>query len=62
MSAPSTDSATLSESQQVALGTYTSVTNQEPAAAISLLQRSEWNVQVRFETAAPREDRKSLVD
>ena len=37
----------LSESQQVALGTYTSVTNQEPSQAIPLLQRSEWNVQVR---------------
>ena len=41
------DIGTLSESQQLALGTYTSVTNQEPAQAISLLQRSEWNVQVR---------------
>ena len=37
----------LNESQQLALGTYTSVTNQEPSAAVPLLQRSEWNVQVR---------------
>ena len=41
------DPAQLSENQQLALGTYTAVTNQEPSAAIPLLQRSEWNVQVR---------------
>ena len=40
------DPGQLSESQQLALGTYTSVTNQEPSAAIPLLRRSEWNVQV----------------
>ena len=36
----------LTETQQAALGTYTAVTNQESVAAIPLLQRSEWNVQV----------------
>ncbi|KAL8942248.1 MAG: hypothetical protein Q9216_001773 [Gyalolechia sp. 2 TL-2023] len=36
----------LSESQQEALGTYTAVTNQEPSAAISLLERSQWNIQI----------------
>ena len=41
------DPSQLNESQQTAFSTYTSVTNQEPAAAIQLLQRSEWNVQVR---------------
>lgn len=41
------DISSLSEGQQVALGTYTSVTNQEASEAIPLLQRSEWNVQVR---------------
>lgn len=41
------DPVQLNESQQIALGTYTSVTNQEPSAAVPLLQRSEWNVQVR---------------
>ena len=41
------DPEQLSESQQSALATYTSVTNQEPLAAVPLLQRSEWNVQVR---------------
>lgn len=41
------DPVQLNESQQLALGTYTSVTNQEPSAAVPLLQRSEWNVQVR---------------
>ena len=46
MSGQDFDPAQLSESQQLALVTYTSVTNQEPCAAIPLLQRSEWNVQV----------------
>lgn len=46
MSAQDFDPGQLSESQQLALGTYTSVTNQEPSAAIPLLHRSEWNVQV----------------
>ena len=40
------DSSQLSESQQEALGTYTAVTNQEPSAAVALLERSQWNVQV----------------
>lgn len=47
MSNQNFDPAQLNESQQLALGTYTSVTNQEPSAAVPLLQRSEWNVQVR---------------
>ncbi len=47
MTDPSFDPAQLSESQQLALGTYTSMTNQEPLAAIPLLRRSEWNVQVQ---------------
>ncbi len=37
----------LNESQLLALQTYTSVTNQEPSAGIPLLERSQWNVQVR---------------
>ncbi|KAL8755061.1 MAG: hypothetical protein Q9184_004914 [Pyrenodesmia sp. 2 TL-2023] len=40
------DPSQLSISQQEALGTYTAVTNQEPAAAIPLLERSQWNVQI----------------
>lgn len=40
------DPPQLSESQQLALSTLTSVTDQEPSTAISLLKRSEWNVQV----------------
>ena len=48
MSGSEFDIATLTESQQLALGTYTSVTNQDPNAAIALLRRSEWNVQVIF--------------
>lgn len=47
MSGNDFDPSQLNESQQLALGTYTSVTNQDPIAAIPLLQRSEWNVQVR---------------
>ncbi len=42
----------LSISQQEALGTYTAVTNQEPAAAIPLLERSQWNVQVSTQAPA----------
>lgn len=37
----------LSPTQQEALEQYTQVTNQEAAEAIALLQRSQWNVQVR---------------
>lgn len=44
MSTP--DITTLSEAQQTALQTYTSVTDQDPIAAIPVLQRSEWNVQI----------------
>lgn len=40
------DPSQLSETQQEALGTYTAVTNQEPSAAVPLLERSQWNVQV----------------
>ncbi|KAI4174066.1 MAG: hypothetical protein LQ343_002630 [Gyalolechia ehrenbergii] len=40
------DPGQLSESQQEALGTYTAVTNQEPSAAVRLLDRSQWNVQI----------------
>ncbi|KAL8912686.1 MAG: hypothetical protein Q9171_002319 [Xanthocarpia ochracea] len=58
----------LSESQQEALGTFTAVTNQEPSAAIPLLERSQWNVQIAiakfFDGEAPdpvEEARASLV-
>lgn len=44
MSAP--DISQLTASQQEALQTYTAVTDQDPIAAIPLLQRSEWNVQI----------------
>jgi FAS-associated factor 2 len=36
----------LSEAQQLALQQYTSVTDQDVQAAIPLLRRSEWNVEV----------------
>ncbi|KAL8675600.1 MAG: hypothetical protein Q9168_000112 [Polycauliona sp. 1 TL-2023] len=40
------DPSQLGASQKEALGTYTAVTNQEPSAAIPLLERSQWNVQI----------------
>ena len=46
MASSGADIGQLTESQQLALQTYTSVTDQEPSAAIPLLQRSQWNVQV----------------
>ncbi|CAF9937917.1 MAG: hypothetical protein HETSPECPRED_000707 [Heterodermia speciosa] len=46
MSSSEIDIAQLTESQQLALGTYTSVTNQDPSPAVDLLRRSEWNVQI----------------
>ena len=53
------DAMQLNESQQLALGTYTSVTNQEPSAAVPLLQRSEWNVQVQHSPYCARQTLKS---
>lgn len=44
MSTP--DISQLNSSQQEALQTYTAVTDQDPIAAIPLLQRAEWNVQI----------------
>jgi FAS-associated factor 2 len=46
MSAPAIDISSLSADQQAALEQYTAVTNQEVEAAIPLLQRTQWNVQV----------------
>lgn len=57
MSSP--DIAQLSETQQGALQTYTAVTNQDPLAAIALLQRCEWNVEIaitRFFDGEPATD------
>jgi len=44
MSTP--DISQLNPAQQEALQTYTAVTDQDPIAAIPLLQRCEWNVQI----------------
>ena len=49
MSSPGIDISQLSHSEKAALETYTAVTSQEPAEAIPLLRRSEWNVQVGYE-------------
>ncbi|KAK0110150.1 hypothetical protein ONS95_002802 [Cadophora gregata] len=46
MASPGTDISELSELQQLALQQYIAVTAQDAAAAIPLLQRSEWNVQI----------------
>ena len=48
MAGEEVDIGQLSSSQQTALQTYTAVTGDEPSTAIPLLQRSEWNVQVRL--------------
>ena len=59
MASPTSDISQLSESQQTALETYTSVTNQDPLEAIALLQRSQWNVQIgitRFFEGEPTSD------
>ncbi|RMZ88351.1 hypothetical protein DV736_g4434, partial [Chaetothyriales sp. CBS 134916] len=53
------DIAALSAAQQEALQTYIAVTNQDAIAAIPLLQRSEWNVQIaiaRFFDGEPATD------
>lgn len=52
MASPEVDIGQLSGSQQLALEQYTAVTNQEPSAAIPLLQRSQWNLQVCYSTAS----------
>ena len=44
--ASKTDIADLSPDQQSALDQYIAVTNQEVEAAIPILARSQWNVQV----------------
>ncbi|CRG89412.1 FAS-associated factor 2 [Talaromyces islandicus] len=46
MSSTAGGAGELSDSQQTALQTYMNVTGQEPDAAIPLLQRSQWNVQI----------------
>lgn len=46
---PGIDVGQLSADQQAALQQYTDVTGQDVKNAIPLLQRSQWNVQVRQE-------------
>ncbi|KAF1844160.1 uncharacterized protein K460DRAFT_357784 [Cucurbitaria berberidis CBS 394.84] len=53
------DIAALTEDQQLALQTYTAVTDQEIDKAIPLLQRCQWNAQIaitRFFDGEPAED------
>ena len=59
MSSSDLDISQLNEAQQSALQVFTSVTDQDPLAAIPLLQRSEWNVQIaiaRFFDGEPTTD------
>lgn len=59
MSSSPPDISQLSDSQQEALQTYTSVTDQDPITAIPILQRAEWNVQIaitRFFEGEPTSD------
>ena len=44
---PNMDLDSLSQDQRSSLEQYTAVTNQDLEAAIPILQRAEWNVQVR---------------
>lgn len=46
MSAAEVDLDQLSDSERLALDQYSGVTGQDPAEAIPLLRRSQWNVQV----------------
>lgn len=47
MAASSVDIGQLSEDQQLALQQFTAVTDQNVEQAVPLLQRCQWNVQVR---------------
>jgi FAS-associated factor 2 len=46
------DLGQLSPAQQEALQQYTAVTDQEVEAAIPILQRSQWNVQVDYQSSS----------
>lgn len=61
MANPVADTHQLSESQQLALSTLTSVTDQEPSTAIALLKRSEWNVQVFQPMISKRQHPRKLI-
>jgi FAS-associated factor 2 len=46
MASSTVDLGSLTDEQQAALQQYTAVTDQEIEAAVPLLQRSQWNLQV----------------
>jgi len=59
MADPGVDVAALTSDQQLALQQFTAVTDQDLSAAIALLRRCEWNVQIaiaRFFDGEPTED------
>lgn len=51
---PTVDIATLTEDQQLALQQFTAVTDQELDAAVPLLRRCQWNVQVSLALSLAR--------
>jgi FAS-associated factor 2 len=58
MASSSVSLDSLTEDQQLALQQYTSVTDQELDAALPLLQKCQWNAQVKYATlhSSERED------
>jgi FAS-associated factor 2 len=48
MASSAIDLAALTPDQQATLQQFTALTNQEIEAAVPLLQRCEWNVQVQY--------------
>jgi FAS-associated factor 2 len=59
MAQPTVDVAALTSDQQLALQQFTAVTDQDLSAAVPLLRRCEWNVQIaiaRFFDGEPAED------
>ncbi|KAH8432371.1 clathrin-mediated endocytosis regulator UBX3 [Aspergillus melleus] len=68
MSSSGLDISDLSDAERSALETYTTVTGQEPAEAIPLLRRCQWNVQIAIskffdgEGPDPVEEARAAID
>lgn len=61
MSATEADLDQLSEGERAALETYITVTGQAPTEAVSLLRRSEWNVQVGLQLSLTGDQTQVLI-
>ncbi|KAI9701022.1 MAG: hypothetical protein M1836_001690 [Candelina mexicana] len=67
MTSSEVDIGKLTEDQQLAISQYTSVTNQEVEAALPILKRSQWNVQIAIakffdgETVDPFEEARAAA-